>query len=68
MKSKWISQIFTSKIAQRGGHVRRKILSIEKYASKVELLAEVKKRGFHIVETGDQWIIICNKGRIEIIQ
>jgi len=40
---------------------------VEQYASMDELIAEVKKRGFHLVETGDQVLIICNGGNIKII-
>ena len=64
---KWIAQVFGSDIAKRGGHVRRKLSSIDRFASRDDLTAEVKKRGYHIVEIGDQWVIVCNKGNVKLI-
>jgi hypothetical protein len=65
--SKWIDQIFDAKIATREGVVRRKKSTVEKYATVKELTDEVRRRGFHLVETGDQFIIVCNNGSIKIV-
>ncbi len=67
MPKTWTQRIFDSKIAKRGGLARRKISNIEKYSSRENLKSECKKRGFHIVENGDQWVIICNEGHVKII-
>ena len=64
---KWIQQVFSSKIAKRGGHVRRKVSTIDKYASRADLIAEVKRRGYHVVEMKDQWVVICNRGKVKIV-
>ena len=66
--SAWIDQIFQSKIAQRGGVVRRKLTSIEKYSSRAELRKESRRRGYHIVEHGDQWLIFCDLAHVRIVQ
>jgi hypothetical protein len=66
--SAWVKQIFQSQIAIRGGVVRRKVSSIDKFASRAELRAECHKRGYHIVEHGDQWLIFCDKATVKIIQ
>lgn len=65
--SQWIEQMFRAQIAKNEGIVRRKKVSVDKYASRDELVAAVKKRHFHLVETGDQYIIVCNKGDIKIV-
>ncbi len=65
--SAWIDQIFDSKIAKRGGTVRRKKSSVATYSSLAELKAEVKKRKFHMIEHGDQYIIFCNKALVKIV-
>src|SRR6266478_4637450 len=59
--NRWIERIFESQTAKRGGVVRRKASTIDKYASRVELLNEVMRRGFHILEVADQWLIFCNE-------
>lgn len=65
--SKWIDQVFESQIAKRGGVVRRKISSIDKETSQAELKRECRKRGYHIVQHGDQWLIFCDKAFVKII-
>jgi hypothetical protein len=47
--------------------VRRKKTSVERYATREELIAAVKKRKFHLIETGDQYVIVCNTGAVKIV-
>lgn len=63
----WISQIFSSQSARGGGIVRRKMASVIEYASVEMLRAEVIRRGFHMVESGDQFVIFCNTGDLKIV-
>jgi hypothetical protein len=49
-----------------GGILRRPVRDIEKGPGRDALLAEVKRHGFHLIECGDQFIIICNKGRLRV--
>jgi hypothetical protein len=63
----WINQVFKSKIARRGGMVRRKEASVQKFASIPLLETEVKRREFHMVKHGDQFIIFCDKTQITVI-
>lgn len=67
MSSWWVNQIFSSQIAKRGGVVRRKLSSIDEFASRAEVKVECSKRGFHIVQHGDQWLIFCDKASVKII-
>jgi hypothetical protein len=64
--SEWIEQIFDAHAAQNGGVVRRSVADVQYYASRAQLLAAVRLRGFHLIETGDQFIIICNQGVLRI--
>lgn len=64
----WVSQIFKAKAVTAGGIIRRKLASVLKYGAMELLLQEVRKRGFHLIQTGDQLIIVCNAGNIQIIQ
>lgn len=65
--SAWVKQIFESQIAKRGGVVRRKVSSIDKYASQSAVKAEAKRRRYHIVQHGDQWLIFCDKASVRIV-
>ena len=63
----WIAQIFRSKAARNGGIVRRSVDSVIEYASIAMLRAEVIRRGFHMIESGDQFVIFCNRGELKIV-
>lgn len=65
--SQWIENIFSAKIATEDGIVRRKKTTVMKYASRDALIAAVRKRKFHLIETGDQYVIVCNSGAIQIV-
>jgi hypothetical protein len=63
----WIDHWFSAKAAHNGGVIRRKIESLEKYASYQELIAEVRLRNFHLIRCGGQYIVLCNTGRIKLL-
>jgi len=63
----WINQIFVAQAVRNGGIVRRKISSVVRYASAKDLEAEVKRRKFHMVVSGDQYVILCNTGEFHLI-
>jgi len=68
MQYAWIDQIFNAQQAQEGGTVRRSIRDVEQYAGGVaNFLEEVKKYGFHVVQIGDQLVVLCNKGDIKLL-
>jgi hypothetical protein len=48
--------------------VRRKLSSIDRFASRSALKAECAWRGYHIVEHGDQWLIFCDTAQVKIVQ
>ncbi len=58
--------IFEADIVRTGGIVRRSKVDVRTYSSFEELLEQVRERGFHLIETGDQYIVLCNKGAMII--
>lgn len=64
--SAWMNQIFRAGQANVGGVVRRNVQDVEKYVGLSVLLDECKRRGFHVVQTGDQLVILCNEGNMDI--
>jgi len=62
----WINDLFAAKEVANGGVVRRNKKDVEKYASFKELLYRVRLEEFHLIETGDQYVIICNPGVLKI--
>jgi hypothetical protein len=64
--SAWVDQIFEAAQANRGGVVRRSIYDIERFASLDEIIGIARDRHFHVIETGDQVVILCNEGELKI--
>ena len=63
----WIRQIFRAQAERNGGIVRRKVDNVKRYATVKDLKAEVRRRKFHMLQTGDQFLIICNPGYFRTI-
>lgn len=62
----WVDQIFEADIVREGGIVRRHKDDVRTYSSFEEILDQVKERGYHLIETGDQYVVLCNRGAIII--
>jgi hypothetical protein len=65
--SEWIHQIFEAKQVQRGGIIRRSVKSVRRYASEAQLGAAVQALGFHMVQSGKQFVIFCNPGEFQLV-
>lgn len=63
--SAWVDQIFRAAAAD-GGVVRRARVDVDKYASLGDVIREAEARGFHVIETGDQVVVLCHTGRLVI--
>lgn len=62
----WIAQLFAAKAAA-GGVVRRSIAWVDREVGRDRFVAEVKSRGFHLVASRSQFIIICNRDPVTIL-
>jgi len=63
----WLNQIFHSKAAQSGGVVRRSVHWVDKEIGRDTFQLEVQRRGFHMIECGGQYVVICNSGGLRVI-
>jgi len=64
--SAWVDQIFAADQAAQGGVVRRSRDSVDQMASMAEIITEAQGRQFHVLETGDQVVILCHPGEVVI--
>lgn len=62
----WLLQIFNAKQVPAGGVVRRNKRHVEKQSSLQDLVSAARSFGFHLIETGDQYVVICNAGELRI--
>lgn len=62
----WIAQIFSARAAA-GGVVRRSIAWVDHEIGRDRFVAEVRRRGFHLLATRNQFIVVCNRDPVEIL-
>lgn len=63
----WIAQIFATRAARRGAVVRRSRAWVEREVGRDRFESEIRRRGHHLIETADQFIIVCHNGPIRIL-
>ena len=63
----WLDDLFAAKAVGKGGIFRRSVKDVEREIGRPVLISEVRRRGFHLIECGGQFIVICNPGQVQII-
>jgi hypothetical protein len=63
----WIAAVFSSKAAARGGMVRRSVVWVDREVGRKRFMAEVRPRGFHMVEDGGQFVVFCNQAKVRLV-
>lgn len=63
----WFDHVFSAKAVSKGGVIRRSKADVDRKIGRDRLELEVRKRGFHLVEAGNQFLIICDRGDIRLI-
>ena len=64
---RWIDHMFAAKSARRGAVVRRSRAWVDREVGRSLFEAEVRRRGYHLIETADQFIVVCHNGPIRIL-
>ncbi|CAM4099559.1 hypothetical protein PARU111607_04335 [Palleronia rufa] len=59
--------MFSAKAVSRGGVVRRSVVWADEQIGRDRLIREVQARGFHMIRCGGQYVVICNRGFIEVV-
>ncbi|SFD52706.1 hypothetical protein [Roseivivax sediminis] len=65
-REQWLQQLFAAKAVDRGGVVRRAVRDVERMVGRDRFIEAVAERGFHLVESGGQFVVICNAGRMQV--
>ena len=63
----WLDDVFAAKAVGKGDIVRRAVRDVEREMGRDVFVGEVRKRGFHLIECGGQFIVICNSGQLQVI-
>ena len=61
-----IAQIFSARAAQGGG-VRRSIAWVDREIGRERFIAEVRRRGFHLLASSNQFIVVCNRDPVHVL-
>ena len=64
---RWIAQIFSARTAAEGGIVRRKVSDVERLVGRERFLAEVRRRGFRVVENAGHFVVFCNAMPVRLL-
>lgn len=62
----WVDLVFSAKSAN-GGVVRRAIGWVANEVGHERFIEEVRRRGFHLLVTRNQYIIVCNTGPVRML-
>ncbi|PJE38119.1 N-(5'-phosphoribosyl)anthranilate isomerase [Pseudooceanicola lipolyticus] len=63
----WMQRLFDAKAARQGGVVRRKLRDVELIVGKAAFEAELRRRGYHAVQNGDQIVVFCNNEPVRVL-
>lgn len=63
----WIAEVFAAKAVGNGGVIRRNRHWVAREIGLDRFVHEVRTRGFHLIETGDQLIVVCHQGAIRLV-
>jgi hypothetical protein len=63
----FIDQLFAARSVNCSGVVRRAVRDVEREVGRDAFIAEVRRRGFRLIESGDQFIVICNTGTLRLL-
>ncbi|MEM7488723.1 MAG: N-(5'-phosphoribosyl)anthranilate isomerase [Pseudomonadota bacterium] len=58
---RWLSQLFSSGPAAKGGVVRRSVRDVDHIVGRDRFVAELDRRGFRAVENAGTFVIFCNR-------
>ncbi len=65
MANSWVNQMFSSSRAVRsGGIVRRAMYDVNRLGVLDEIIEEARDRGWHVIETGDQIVLLAHEGSL----
>ena len=57
----WLLHLFSSQAAREGGVIRRKIRDVDRVVGREVFLAEMRRRGYKVLENAGQYVIFYNR-------
>ncbi len=64
----WLALVFRAKAVAKGGVVRRSVAWVEeREVGRARFIDAVRRRGFHAIENGGQFIVIRDQGHLRVL-
>ena len=63
----WLRNLFSAKAVGRGGVIQRSACDVERVVGRDAFLREVRRRGFTLVENGEQLVVFCSRDPVRLI-
>jgi hypothetical protein len=63
----WVARMFSPCSIEPGGLIRHSVSEVEDKIGRRRLEAEVRERGYRLVEAGEHFIILCDRPPLRII-
>ena len=64
--SAWVDQIFQADQVHTGGVVRRSVYDVQRFDVLDEIVQRARANNWHVIETGDQIVILCHDGDLRL--
>ena len=56
-----MNQVFEAGQASAGGVVRRSVYNVERLVGFAAFVEECRRSDFHVIETGDELVVLCHE-------
>ena len=63
----WLAQAFGAKQVRKGNVISRAKKDVLRLVGERELKAEIKRRKYHLVTIGTQYVMFCNPGKMKVV-
>jgi hypothetical protein len=57
----FLAELFSSRAAATGAVIRRNARDVDRFVGREAFLAEMRRRGFSVVENAGQLVVFCNR-------
>ena len=63
----WLNRVFDCRAVETGGVIKRQALDVEREVGHDAFVAAVRSRGFRLLRTRTYYVILCDRGPVEMV-
>jgi hypothetical protein len=65
-REKYLERLFAQKVVKKGGSFRRSKKHVDQLVGQDRFRSEVAQRGFYLFQFGDQYLVLCVTGDLDL--